>query len=149
MAYKNHTQPIGYINDRLNENTCEGAFKATQLAAWVVDPNNPTDRGTHPEFLPARLTKTDALDCAVGSVVCYQKTISGFDTIAAREYNDTAQIVDETSATVYMRKVQPFESGPVIWAHVPNHKIEEAAGDPYAVQFVWVARWGQYTHAFV
>jgi hypothetical protein len=77
--------------------------------------------------------------------VAYQKYVSGFDTMAAREYNDTAQIVDEAATIVYMRKVRAVSAdGPMVWAHIPNHKVAEAGGDPYGVEFLWVPKWNQY-----
>jgi len=137
----NPIQPIGYINDRLTEQTVKANFKSAQVRAWIVDPSNPTECG-HPEFMGGKVTKRDQITAAAGDIVCYERTVNGYDTMDDLQSGDTAWIVDEV-ATQCLMKLTTTENGPV-WVHIPNHKVIEAEGNPYNVQYGYNNKQGRY-----
>ena len=134
-------QPLGYINDRLTEQTVDANFKSAQVRGWIVDPGNPTEC-FHPEFMGGKVTKLDQMTAAAGDIVCYERTVNGYDTIADLQSGDTAWIVDEVATQCFM-KLTTTESGRV-WLHIPNHKVVEAGGDPYKVQYGYDKKQGRY-----
>jgi len=135
-------QPLGYINSRLSEATVSAPFKSARLVAYVVDRNKPMERGSHPEYLGAKVTKADQMFGNFGQVVCYERTVNGYDTFADMQSGDTAWITEEAAAVVYVKPT--LLEGGVVWVHLPAHKVSEAGGDPYRVDFGFYVKQGRY-----
>jgi len=135
-------QPLGYINSRLSEATVDAPFKTAQLVAYIVDPNSPEDRGNHPEYLGAKVTKADQIFGKPGDVICYERTVNGYETFADMQSGDTAWISEEVATCVYM-KLAPLNDG-LVWVHIPEHALALAGGDPYRVQTGFYAKQGRY-----
>jgi len=142
MTTQAPTQPLGYINSRLTEVTVDAPFKSAQLVSYLVDRNNPTERGSHPDYLGAKVTKADQIFGNFGEVVCYERTVNGYATFADMQSGDTAWITEEAAAVVYVKPT--LLDGRVVWVHLPAHKVAEAGGDPYKVQTGFYAKQGRY-----
>lgn len=135
-------QPLGYINSRLSEAQVFAPFSRAQIVAYVVDRNNPTDRGAHPEYLGSRVTKEDQMIGKPGDVICYERTVNGYETMEDMQSGDTAWIVDEEARLVYMT-LAPLNDG-LVWVHIPEHALALAGGDPYRVQNGFYPKQGRY-----
>ena len=135
-------QPLGYINSRLAEAVVSSPFKRVQLVSYVVEPNTAGERGAHPEYLGAKVTKADQVSAQPGEVICYERTVNGYDTVSDMQSGDTAYIAEETAASVYLKLAKLNDS--LVWVELPAHKIAEAGGDPYKVNAGFYAKQGRY-----